>query len=111
MGVEYEDSLKPSAGWYPLDGRIADTFLACDLFSRIGSDCFEPGMGSRFDWDTDCKEMSGFHFSISLGVLFPAPAALISGLCLTFFRFLPLGVFDAFRLLVATFACDVTSSF
>ena len=84
--------------------------MACDLFSLIVCDCFEPEMGSRFDWEVG-KETSGFQLSISLGVLFPAPDALMSGICLTFFLFLPLEVLDAFRLLVATFACVVTSSF
>ena len=46
-----------------------------------------------------------------MGVLLPAPDDFMSGLCLTFFLFLPLEVFDAFIMLVATFACVVTSSF
>ena len=86
--------------------------LAGDLCSRMGFDCFKLGMVSGFDLETDCREMSGFQFSISLYVLFPAPVVLTSGLCLTLF---PLKVFDAFRLvgalaLVDTFAHGLTSS-
>ena len=87
--------------------------MACDLFSWIGLDCFELRMVSRFNSETDCQRMSGFQFSNSLDVLFPAPEVTTSGLCLTLF---PLKVFDAFRLvgafaLVATFAHGITSSF
>ena len=67
----------------------------------------------RFDWETDCQEMSGFQFPNSLDVLFPVPDVLTSTLSSTFF---PFKAFDAFRLVVAfalvdTFAHGITSSF
>ena len=108
---EYSNS--PEWSWLcPLDGT-GYTLLACDFFSRTGGEGFESGMVSWFDWETDCQEMSGFQFSISSDVLFPAPDALTSGLCFTFF---PSKVFDAFQLVVAfalvdTFAHGITSSF
>ena len=115
---EYANS--PEWSWLcPLDGT-GNTLLASNFFSRTGGDGFESGMVSWFDWETDCQEMSGFQFSISSDVLFPAPDALFpapdaltSGLCFTFF---PSKVFDAFRLVVAfalvdTFAHGITSSF
>ena len=103
----------PEWSWLcPLDGT-GNTLLASNFFSRTGGDGFDSGMVSRFDWETDCQEMSGFQFSISSDDLFPAPDALTSRLCFTFF---PSKVFDAFRLVVAfalvdTFADGITSSF